>query len=819
MHSHRLFSRDTFFYGWPAVIVFTLGMMLTLFLAHRLEQSEAKLAQARFAQVAHHHMQLVEEMLYGQLRELGALARYIELEAHLDRSRFQQMAATTNRFDVAAGWVQNVPRSQLDNYLAAMHATYGPSFRLHHPPDSVNIPLATEVRLYPVTYLTANLPNGFELGADVRLLPERRQAFNRALATRQTALLPLTSDLGTVEGAGLLLIEPVFRAGTGEGVTERHFGNLRGFVYLHVDLGGLIKAAMTSPLAIDDLPTREIPDIQLQLLDIGIEQTPLELYRNDSAVPPSPGPIRYSREIPVADHLFRLTAFPENPQSWMTGSNRQVALVSGTLMSVFAALSVFMVLQQRQRAERRVEHRTRELQVANAYRSGLLASAVDVAVIATDAEGLITLFSTGAENMLGYRAEQLVGQARPQILHQAEDFSLWQQKLSDQLGHPVPANEVYAAAIEARHHKSQHWVYQHRNGEPRQVQLTLSTIRSETDDVLGYLSIGIDLTDYVRAIEALEHSDQLLKDLSAEVPGMLYQFLMRPNGSSCYTFVSDGVEKVFEVTPVEARNSVKALYDRVHPDDKSSLFKDLDVARVELTPWVSEFRVQLPSKGIRWLRGEAHHRTLADGTLVSNGYISDITNIKQLELRLREQATIDPLTKTFNRRHLNAQWPQAVARYRRTGLPVSLIMLDIDHFKAINDTYGHSTGDDVLVRLSWLLNQAIRSTDLLYRFGGEEFLIVCEDTDLDGAKTLARALQEQLRTSQMPHQEHVTASFGVTEVVPGETMETALKRLDDLLYRAKRNGRDQIASSHPPDGTATWPRLPTSTSTRPTNGD
>lgn len=791
------FNRDILRYGWPVALTFALGLLLTLFITQRVKESENHLAQARFAQVAHHHLQLVEEMLFSQLRELDALRRFIALEPNLDRNRFEQFTNTDNRFDTAAGWVENVPRSHLDEFLTRMRAEHGPAFALHAPPDSVNLPLASEIRLYPVTYQTSGLSYGFEIGADVRRLPERLAAFDRALATRDAVLLPLQSTREDGEdNTGIMLIAPVFRSGTGQEITERHFGNLRGFVYLQINLGSLIRAAMVSSTGPQGVTGQGGRNIDLQLVGISRHNSPVELY-NSLGEGPVPD-IRYGQELVLADHIFSATAFPERPQDWISGSTALIVQVSGFFGSALVAGYLSLLMAQRRRAERMVQRRTEELQIANAYRSGLIASAVDVAVIATDTQGIITLFSTGAENLLGYRADTLVGKATPEAIHQPEDFKKWQQRLADQLGHQVSASRVYPAAIEAGQHKSQHWVYLHRNGEPRQVQLTLSTIRNDNNELLGYLSIGVDLTDYVRAMDALAHSDQLLRDLSAEVPGMLYQFVMRRDDYSRYTFVSDGVEKVFEITAAEALNSVKALYDRVHPDDVSNLFKDLYKARDNLTPWVSEFRVQLPEQGIRWLRGEAHHRRTADGTLVSNGYISDITAIKQLEFQLREQATVDPLTKAFNRRHLDAQWQQAVARCRRTGLPLSLIMLDIDRFKSINDTYGHDAGDEVLVRLSWLLNHEVRSTDMVYRLGGEEFLVVCEDTDLQGANALAQALLEKLRSSPMPFVGRITASFSVTGVALDEAMDIALKRLDELLYRAKRNGRNQIVSSSPP---------------------
>jgi diguanylate cyclase len=138
-----------------------------------------------------------------------------------------------------------------------------------------------------------------------------------------------------------------------------------------------------------------------------------------------------------------------------------------------------------------------------------------------------------------------------------------------------------------------------------------------------------------------------------------------------------------------------------------------------------------------------------------------------------------------------------MARYRRNGAAFAMIMLDIDHFKRVNDTHGHDVGDEVLVRLGRMLRDQVRSIDVVYRLGGEEFLVVCESTDLDGAVTLAEALLAHTHNLDMPYPGNLTASFGVVEVELDEAMEAAFKRLDRLLYLGKENGRDQVVANAP----------------------
>jgi len=121
-------------------------------------------------------------------------------------------------------------------------------------------------------------------------------------------------------------------------------------------------------------------------------------------------------------------------------------------------------------------------------------------------------------------------------------------------------------------------------------------------------------------------------------------------------------------------------------------------------------------------------------------------------------------------------------------------MLDVDHFKNINDTYGHQVGDIVLIQLASIIQKSVRSTDFPGRWGGEEFLIICIETGLDGVKILAEKLKEKLEKHSFPEvkQSNVTASFGITEYYKDESINEMLIRVDEAMYKAKKNGRNQV---------------------------
>jgi len=167
--------------------------------------------------------------------------------------------------------------------------------------------------------------------------------------------------------------------------------------------------------------------------------------------------------------------------------------------------------------------------------------------------------------------------------------------------------------------------------------------------------------------------------------------------------------------------------------------------------------------------------------------------------RQREQllvlATKDPLTGTGNRRGLDAKLADVVNAYRRTGAPSSLVLIDLDHFKKVNDVHGHAVGDQILKRVTQIIDMRIRVTDSLYRIGGEEFVLVLEGADLDRAAYLAEQLRTLVDANELVPDQTVTISLGVAELRKGEIGNDWLHRADEALYRAKDDGRNSTSLS------------------------
>jgi diguanylate cyclase (GGDEF)-like protein len=172
---------------------------------------------------------------------------------------------------------------------------------------------------------------------------------------------------------------------------------------------------------------------------------------------------------------------------------------------------------------------------------------------------------------------------------------------------------------------------------------------------------------------------------------------------------------------------------------------------------------------------------------------------EDFQQKMYEAALHDGLTRAYTKRYFLDRLPTEVAYARRHATPLSLLMMDVDHFKTVNDTHGHPAGDYVLVLLAQLISTALRTEDLFARYGGEEFVVLCRGVALDNAALLAERLRGRIEGAAFEYQETpipVTISIGVASYVEQADAGTKLiAEADAALYEAKRSGRNRVVRS------------------------
>ncbi len=175
------------------------------------------------------------------------------------------------------------------------------------------------------------------------------------------------------------------------------------------------------------------------------------------------------------------------------------------------------------------------------------------------------------------------------------------------------------------------------------------------------------------------------------------------------------------------------------------------------------------------------------------GVIFDITTKKKEENKLKQISIRDELTGLYNRRYFNEILKKEAQRAFRYKEPLSMIMYDIDHFKRVNDTYGHMVGDEVLKKLSEIIKSNVRNSDYIFRTGGEEFTILLPGTDLEKAYKVAEKLRKRIENEIFDKVGKITISLGVAQYSENESTDNFIRRTDKALYSSKENGRNRTS--------------------------
>ncbi len=332
-----------------------------------------------------------------------------------------------------------------------------------------------------------------------------------------------------------------------------------------------------------------------------------------------------------------------------------------------------------------------------------------------------------------------------------------------------------------------------RNGALFPIEITVTAV--ETAFSPYFVASFRDITARKAAEIALRENERKLRDLAANVPGVIFQWLDSGPGGRGYTYVSPRCLDFFGVEP-SALIANPTLLAAVDPDHQAYV-DSIRKAAEDNAEWSFEGLFLTPAAGPKWLRAMGRP-TRVGGSIVYDGIFIDITEQKKLEQELVRLATVDPLTGARNRRAFMESLETCHQVARRRLSPVSVLICDIDFFKRINDTHGHAVGDEALKAFVQTVKSALRGTDTLGRVGGEEFAVVLPDTSLSAAVETAERLRLAVAAIAIPIPQGLlrfTVSIGVAAMdVMLNDPAAALKDADVALYKAKESGRDRVVA-------------------------
>ncbi|WP_295479186.1 diguanylate cyclase [uncultured Pseudomonas sp.] len=767
-----------------ALAVLIAGLGLTAFLALDNYQLYQRQLSQRFDLLASERFIRIQERLDSQVSRLDSLRRFFVYSDVVSRDEYNGFAAPLLDGTQAYSWSPRVSDAERADFEAKARAEGLAGFVIRERGADGRLEVAARrAEYYPVLYTQSQsvlpLPYGFDVASESL----RRETLERARMLGSVAATPRIELVGLDKeyAYGVLLVAPLFER-------QESSAELRGYVMAVISLGDVMN---------EGLPTQD--NLAVTMLDLGSPAEPQLLYQ--SHVQAGEGDLRVSTLLNLGDRDYLLEVRPTEAFLRTNQSMAGSVGVLGALLSLMLAALLFSLIGQRQRALALVEQRTSELRqreqqlrVTHGQLCNVLDAATEVAIIATDLNGVITTFNVGAQKMLDYREEEVLGLFALEDLHDPAELQAHAQRLHSSGQARVSAGQaMLVEAAEPGHHAAREWTFRRRDGSTLTVNMLVTAVRDDQEQWVGYLAVCIDVTERKRVHEALAARDLLLQRLGRQVPGGIYQFQRSADGEPRFNYISVGMCQLYELTEEQIVADASTVFDRIHVDDRPSTVRLMLASTEQCKPWRDEFRIDLPKRGVRWIRGEATPERLPDGGILWHGFLSDITDMKRVEDELRALSITDVLTGAYNRRYFQERLQAELRRVERYGGQLAVIMLDIDHFKRINDQYGHGVGDCVLQEVSRTIGQRLRTEDVFCRLGGEEFIILCPATDAVQASQLATSLWQNLRSQAMDGVGRVTASFGIACWRPGEGADALLLRADSGVYAAKQAGRDRVA--------------------------
>ncbi len=341
----------------------------------------------------------------------------------------------------------------------------------------------------------------------------------------------------------------------------------------------------------------------------------------------------------------------------------------------------------------------------------------------------------------------------------------------------------------------------------KDVHVILTTAHGEADSFMESIKVGVDryllkpvdVSTLIRTLRGMAHVIGIARELK-EKTILLEEYKRAVDESNIVcktdtegriTYVNDQFCKAYGYN----RNEVlgKAYKVIMHPHVNEGMLLELESTIASRRIW----------KGILEHTKNGVHSYFADVTIVpilsADGKIMefiyighDVTELVDRTERLKQLSATDILTQIYNRMAFNDFLDAELQRAQRYKTGMSLIMFDIDHFKNVNDTYGHLVGDEVLKALVKVVQLSIRKVDILARWGGEEFMILAPEAALEASYGLAERLLKEIEAHTFPTAEKITVSMGVTTYREGDDADSIIKRVDHALYSAKENGRNRI---------------------------
>ncbi|TDK59256.1 PAS domain S-box protein [Sapientia aquatica] len=399
-------------------------------------------------------------------------------------------------------------------------------------------------------------------------------------------------------------------------------------------------------------------------------------------------------------------------------------------------------------------------------------------IVLTDMDGDYLEFNKAFQEICGYSEEEL-----RLIKYWDLTPSKYQSEESARL------NELLLTGRYSSYEKE----YRRKDGTLVPVNLNGMLVTAANDQKLTW-SIVEDITEKKHIGAALQQAITDLNNLISYIPVGVFKHRFSVDGKRFLEFVSPRWCELFELSKEQAYQEQDVMLKQIHPDDVESFLAQINKLSQSKASFYWEGRMR-PGLQARWMHIEAYRHVLDSGEILSNGIAYDITQSKEHEAQLNRLANYDSLTGMPNRKLLMDRLQHAISQAKRNKTSIAVIFLDLDGFKPVNDTYGHETGDKLLIEIAKRLSTNLRECDTVARIGGDEFVLLIPQ--LEHPDHYELALQRILNSINQPvhaggQTVTVSASIGLSQYPSDATDPDILLRLaDQSMYYAKQNGKNK----------------------------
>lgn len=756
-----------------------LGLLLSLWLAQQQAESMAQVQEARFSQETRAFVEALSQRIAANTEMVYGLRGLFTANPHLSRLEFERAASEMEvgqRFPGVRNlsFTRWVPGDEKADYEARVRADHSLSpdgfadFRIH--------PEGVRPEYFVAEYLWPLQGNEGVMGLDISAQPANLAAMRYSRDSGQTVMSgPFDLVQETEHRAGIVIRVPVFDP-MADTPARRFTGAVAATLRVYDMVNGLERQGFLQGIAVsmvDNGPVRADPS----------DATPRSLLALTAPALPQSRP--HVRDVRVHDRFWRLTFYPT--QSFLTPAESRLPLVAGlagALVSLLLAAVVGLLVRQRGLALVRAEMSEDAHRVSEARFSALFnQTSVGVATLDPNT-GQFRRVNQRYADILGYTVDEM----------QTLDF----QRLT---APPDLANEI---TLLQRLHNGEVPQYRlekryiHKDGHMVWCDVTVSPLWARGASTGVYMAVAQDITARKHMEDTLRTNEQRLRTVLERLPMGLC--LVQSDGR--ISFRNQRYVEICGYTEQEVPD-VETWWTRAVPDPVEREVMRQRWRGTALLAQAGEGGVPMAEYSI--LCADGHRKPIeVSAVFVEGGRIitmQDLSERKAAEEEINQLAYYDPLTRLPNRRLLMDRLQQALAtsaRHQRSG---ALLMLDLDHFKTINDTRGHERGDALLQQVAHRLRSCVHEDDTVARQGGDEFVVVLEDlgdSPEDAAAPAEEVGQRILSLLREPYDiggemHHSSLSMGVT-IFSGmrEPVDELLKRADLALYQAKDAGRDTL---------------------------